>query len=197
MTGNYTAELWRPLSCCLWPYWMSHSQGTQSPFRAWINGSWLDFGGLLCCFCLLWHLPSLCEISVLLPDKGTTSSDGGREKWGDRNWGRGIVERDRQGCFLSFLVVLRFAVLLRAGVKCKHLCFHISIFVCLWPCDSKAFAVMEHNLWNMYQQRVRVSGLKWNLINFFSVCLFLDVSASISPHFVPTTPLYSAEESGN
>lgn len=106
MTEKYTAELWRPLSCSLWPYWMSHSQGTQSPFRAWINGSWLDFRGLLCCFCLLWHLPSLCEVSVLLLDKGTTSSDGGREKWGDRNWGMGIIENDRQGCFFPFLVML-------------------------------------------------------------------------------------------
>lgn len=117
MIRNCTAELWRLPSCCLWPYWMRHSQGTQSPFSEWINGSWLDFGGLLCCFCLLWHPPSLCEVSVLLLDKGTTSSDGGREKWGDRNWGRGIIERGRQGCFFSFLVMLRSVLLLCAGVN--------------------------------------------------------------------------------
>lgn len=51
-----------------------------------------------------------------LLDKGTTSSDGGREKWGDRNWGRGIFERDRQGCFL-FPAMLRFVWLLCRGIS--------------------------------------------------------------------------------
>lgn len=129
MIGNYTAELWRPMSCCLWPYWMSHSQGTQPPFRTWINGSWLDFGGLLCCFCLLWHRPSLCEVSLLPSDKGTTSSKGGRAKCGDRNWGRGIIERGVKAasCSLSLHVLC-------VGVNG-------SIFMCLWPWFSKLFAV--------------------------------------------------------
>lgn len=112
MIRNDAAQLWRPMLCCLWPYWMLQSQSTQSPFRAWINSSWLDFGGLLCCFCLLWHRPSLCEVSMLLSDKGTTSFWGGREKWGDRNWGRGIIEKGRQGCSLCFLVALCSPVLL-------------------------------------------------------------------------------------
>lgn len=171
MIGNYTAELWRPLSCCLWPHWMSHSRGTQSPFRAWINGSWLDLGGLLCCFCLLWHLPSLCEVSVLLPDKGTTSFDGGREKWGDRNWGRGIMERGRQGCFLSFLVVLYSAELLWAGANVSICAFmYQSCCVCdhatakhlqSWSATVK-YASAECTL---------MSGLRWNLINFFFLCM--------------------------
>lgn len=176
MIGNYTAELWRPLSCCLWPYWMSYSQGTQSPFRAWINGSWLDFGGLLCCFCLLWHLPSLCEVFVLLPDKGATSSDRGREKRGDRNWGRGITERDRQGCFLSFLVVLRSAALFFAGIN-------VSIY---------AFMSRSLQSWstNMYRQRACMSALWWNLINFVPCMSILGSSATImflfcSCHWAP------------
>lgn len=122
MTRKYTAELWRPLSCCLWPYWMSHSQGTRSPFRAWINGSWLDFRGLLCCFCLLWHLPLLCEVSVLLPDKGTTSSDRGREKWEDRNWGRG--DHWKGPPRLNLLVLLRFLV----TAACRHRCTCVFIY---------------------------------------------------------------------
>lgn len=104
MIGNYTAELWRHMSCCLWPYWMSHSRGTQSPFRAWINGSWLDSGGLLCCFCLLWHRPSLCEVSMLLPDKGTTSSKGGRERDGEtETGGGGSLRGGIKAVFCSFL----------------------------------------------------------------------------------------------
>ena len=43
---------------------------------------------------------------------------------------------------------------------------------------------------------VCVSSLKQNLINF-SVCLFLDVPADISPYFVTAPPFYSAEELGN
>lgn len=46
-------------------------------------------------------------------------------------------------------------------------------------------------------ERVCVSGLKRNLINFFSVCLFLDVSATITSYFVPATLLYSAEKLRN
>lgn len=66
---------------------------------------------------------------MLLPDKGASSSDRGREKWGERNWGRGITERDRQGSFLSFLVVLRSTVLYFADIN-------VSIYV-------SVFAVME------------------------------------------------------
>lgn len=123
-------------------------------------------------------------------------------RWRKTEMGRQeLGEGDRwEGPSRLFLVVpccVAFHCAVVCRRKCKHLCFHISIFACLWPCDTKAFVVVEHNLLNMYQQRVCVCGLKWNLIIFFSACLFLDVSASISPYFVPATPLYSAEGSRN
>lgn len=135
MIGNGAAQLWRPMLCCLWPYWKLQSQSTQSPFRAWINSSWLDFGGLLCCFCLLWHRPSLCEVSMLLSDKGTTSFWGGREKWGDRNWGRGIIEKGASRLFLVFpcCVVLSHAVVcvcVWAGVNLSICPFTLSLRLC-------------------------------------------------------------------
>lgn len=72
---------------------------------------------------------------MLLPDKGATSSDGGREKWGDRNWGRGIIERDCQGCFLSLLVVLCSTVLLSAGINVGFCAF---IYQTSYVCDHVA-----------------------------------------------------------
>lgn len=185
------------MSCCLWPYWMRQSQGTQSPFRAWINGSWLDFGGLLCCFCLLWHRPSLCEVSMLLSDKGATSFGGGREKWGDRNWGRGDHWEGgvkAVSCSSLSRCLLPCCCVCVRRCKCKHLCFHVSIFVRLWPCDSDACAVMEHNLLNIS----RVCLVYDNTWLLFSPCVYSWIFLLLlSQYFAPATPLYSAEELEN
>lgn len=58
----------------------------------------------------------------------------------------------------------------------------------------KAFA---ENSMSMYQQKVCMSSIIWNLINFFYVCLLMDVPSIISPYFAPASPLHSADELRN
>lgn len=107
---------------------MSRSQGTQSLFRAWINGSWLDFGGLPRCFCLLWHPPptphphpcfvrSPCTRLTKAPPPWKR----GRQKRGDRNRGRGSLRED-----VKAAAFLRHVVFFRACCG-AHLCFYVLI----------------------------------------------------------------------
>lgn len=149
MIRKNPTELWRPTCRCLWPDWMSRSQGTQSLFRAWINGSWLDFGGLLRCFCLLWHRPPLCEVSLLLSDKGTTFFEKRKTENEETATGGGDRWEGMSRLFLHHVVFFRA----RRGV---HLCFYVLILhtpvcvcTCVCPWDNNEHTVLEHSLLNI------------------------------------------------
>lgn len=175
MIRKNPTELWRPTCRCLWPDWMSCSQGTQSLFRAWINGSWLDFGGLLRCFCLLWHRPPLCEVSLLLSDKGTTFFEKRKTENEETAIGGGDHWEGMSRLFLHHVVFFRT----RRG---EHLCFYVLILhtpVCVCMCVSMGQQWMYSPGTQFVKYQRSVSSLQWNMI-FFIQGLLWDFSIFLS-----------------
>lgn len=98
------------------------------------------------------------------------------EKWGDRNWGMGIIEKDRQGFFFSFLVMLRSVSLLCVDMKA-----YIGVLICRFLAAYNICSHVKINPWLSITYQLMI--LLEHRFGSFHLCLVTSVPKSISLNY--------------